>query len=435
MADKVITRIAPSPTGQMHIGTVRTALFNYLWAKKNGGAFLARIEDTDASRNRSEWTDLIWSDFAWCGLTPDKKYIQSEHAARHHELLNRLVGEGKAYVSKEPAKDDASREVEVVRLKNPGTVVAFADAVHGEIAIDTADLGDFVIARSLTEPLYHFAVVVDDADAGVTHVIRGEDIMSSTARQILIQEALGFARPAYVHLPLILSKDRKKLSKRKDVVSLDDYRKNGFIPEGIINYLALLGWNPGTEEELFTLEELCQRFSLEQIQKSGAIFDDVKLRWFNHEHLKRLSDEEYAARLREFAGADMDMRIVPLIKERAQTLKEAAEVLASEFEFLKGVSYEPELLLNNGKIAAADASKHLRAVSDMLGGIDDESFTAARVKDAVFPYADKEGRGAVLWPLRTALSGRDKSPDPFTIAGLIGKRDALERIARALKTL
>ena len=435
MADKVITRIAPSPTGQMHIGTVRTALFNYLWAKKNGGAFLARIEDTDASRNRSEWTDLIWSDFAWCGLTPDKKYIQSEHAARHHELLNRLVGEGKAYVSKEPAKDDASHEVEVVRLKNPGTVVAFADAVHGEIAIDTADLGDFVIARSLTEPLYHFAVVVDDADAGVTHVIRGEDIMSSTARQILIQEALGFARPAYVHLPLILSKDRKKLSKRKDVVSLDDYRKNGFIPEGIINYLALLGWNPGTEEELFTLEELCQRFSLEQIQKSGAIFDDVKLRWFNHEHLKRLSDEEYAARLREFAGADMDMRIVPLIKERAQTLKEAAEVLASEFEFLKGVSYEPELLLNNGKIAAADASKHLRAVSDMLGGIDDESFTAARVKDAVFPYADKEGRGAVLWPLRTALSGRDKSPDPFTIAGLIGKRDALERIARALKTL
>jgi glutamyl-tRNA synthetase len=434
--DKVITRIAPSPTGQMHIGTVRTALFNYLWAKKNGGVFLARIEDTDTSRNRSEWTDLIWSDFAWCGLNPDKKYIQSEHAARHNELLTRLVAEGKAYVSKEPAKDDASREVEVVRLKNPGTVVTFADAVHGEITIDTADLGDFVIARSLTEPLYHFAVVVDDADAGVTHVIRGEDIMSSTARQILIQEALGFARPAYVHLPLILSKDRKKLSKRKDVVSLDDYRKNGFIPEGLINYLALLGWNPGTEEELFTLEELCRRFSLEQIQKSGAIFDDVKLRWFNHEHLKRLSDEEYAARLREFSGADdMDMRIVPLIKERAQTLKEAAEVLASEFEFLKGVSYEPELLLNKGKISAADASKHLRAVSDALEGIEDESFTAARVKDAIFPYADKEGRGAVLWPLRTALSGRDKSPDPFTIAGLIGKRESLERIARALKTL
>lgn len=432
---QIITRIAPSPTGQMHIGTVRTALFNYLWAKKNGGEFLARIEDTDTSRNRSEWTDLIWSDFAWCGLDPDRKYIQSEHAARHNELLNRLVGEGKAYVSKEPAKDDASREVEVVRLKNPGTVVTFADAVHGEIAIDTADLGDFVIARSLTEPLYHFAVVVDDADAGVTHVIRGEDIMSSTARQILIQEALGFARPAYVHLPLILSKDRKKLSKRKDVVSLDDYRKSGFIPEGIINYLALLGWNPGTEEEIFTLGELCRRFSLEQIQKSGAIFDDVKLRWFNHEHLKRLSDEEYAARLREFAGADTDMRIVPLIKERAQTLKEAAEVLASEFEFLRGVSYEPELLLNKGKIASADASKHLRAVSDTLEGIEDESFTAARVKDAIFPYADKEGRGAVLWPLRTALSGRDKSPDPFTIAGLIGKREALERIAYALKTL
>lgn len=433
--DKVVTRIAPSPTGQMHIGTVRTALFNYLWARKNGGQFLVRIEDTDTSRNRAEWTELIWSDFAWCGLVPDKKYIQSEHAARHNELLNKLVEEGKAYVSKEQAKDDSGREVEVVRLKNPGSRVTFADAVHGEISIDTADLGDFVIARSLTEPLYHFAVVVDDADAGVTHVIRGEDIMSSTARQILIQEALGFARPTYVHLPLILSKDRKKLSKRKDVVSLEDYRQNGFIPEGIVNYLALLGWNPGTEEEIFTLDELTQRFSLEQIQKSGAIFDDVKLRWFNHEHLKRLSDEEYAKRLFDLTGQTVDMRLVPLIKERAQTLKEAADMLASEFGFLAGVSYAPELLLNKGKIAASDASKHLQAVSALIEGASDERFTAADVKDIVWPYADQEGRGAVLWPLRVALSGQDKSPDPFTIAGLIGRQETLARIAQALKNL
>jgi len=435
MSQKVITRIAPSPTGQMHIGTVRTALFNYLWARKNGGQFLVRIEDTDTSRNKAEWTELIWSDFAWCGLVPDKKYIQSEHAARHNELLEKLVAEGKAYVSRELAKDDSGREVEVVRLKNPGSRVTFADAVHGEISIDTADLGDFVIARSLTEPLYHFAVVVDDADAGVTHVIRGEDIMSSTARQILIQEALGFARPAYVHLPLILSKDRKKLSKRKDVVSLDDYRQNGFIPEGIVNYLALLGWNPGTEEEIFTLEELSQRFALEQIQKSGAIFDDVKLRWFNHEHLKRLSDDKYAARLNDFANTAVDMRLVPLIKERAQTLKEAAEMLASEFGFLQGVTYEPELLLNKGKIAKEDASKHLRALTSLLENMGDESFTPATIKDAVFPYADKEGRGSVLWPLRTALSGMDKSPDPFTIAALIGRTETLARIAQALKNL
>ena len=435
MSDKVITRIAPSPTGEMHIGTVRTALFNYLWAKKNGGAFLVRIEDTDTSRNRAEWTELIWSDFAWCGLVPDKKYIQSEHAARHNELLNKLVEEGKAYVSKEQAKDDSGREVEVVRLKNPGSRVVFADAVHGEISIDTADLGDFVIARSLTEPLYHFAVVVDDADAGVTHVIRGEDIMSSTARQILIQEALGFARPAYVHLPLILSKDRKKLSKRKDVVSLDDYRQSGFIPEGIVNYLALLGWNPGTEEEIFTLEELTQRFGLEQIQKSGAIFDDVKLRWFNHEHLKRLSDEEYAKRLFDLVGQTVDMRLVPLIKERAQTLKEAQDMLLSEFEFLQGASYEPELLLNKGKIAKEDASKHLQAVSDILERVADEDFTALHIKEAVWPYADHEGRGNVLWPLRVALSGREKSPDPFTIAALIGRTESLARIAQALKNL
>lgn len=435
MSQKVITRIAPSPTGQMHIGTVRTALFNYLWARKNGGQFLVRIEDTDTSRNKAEWTELIWSDFAWCGLIPDKKYIQSEHAARHNELLNKLVAEGKAYVSKEPSKDDPAKEVEVVRLKNPGSTVTFADAVHGEIRIDTADLGDFVIARSLTEPLYHFAVVVDDADAGVTHVIRGEDIMSSTARQILIQEALGVARPAYVHLPLILSKDRKKLSKRKDVVSLDDYRTSGFIPEGIVNYLALLGWNPGTEEEIFTLEELTQRFTLEQIQKSGAVFDDVKLRWFNHEHLKRLSDEEYAARLNAFANISVDMRLVPLIKERAQTLKEAQDMLASEFGFLQGVSYEPALLLNKGKIAATEASKHLQAVEGLLTQVADEDFTALHTKEVLMPYADKEGRGVVLWPLRVALSGREKSPDPFTIAGLIGKAETLARIAQALKNL
>ncbi len=431
---KVVTRIAPSPTGQMHIGTVRTALFNYLWARKNNGQFLVRIEDTDTSRNRAEWTQMIWDDFAWCGLNPDKKFIQSDHAARHNELLNKLVEEGKAYVSKEAAKDDATREVEVVRLKNPGSRVTFSDAVHGEISIDTTDLGDFVIARSLTEPLYHFAVVVDDADAGVTHVIRGEDIMSSTARQILILEALGFARPMYVHLPLILSKDRKKLSKRKDVVSLDDYRKNGFIPEGIINYLALLGWNPGTEEEIFTLEELGQRFALEQIQKSGAIFDDIKLRWFNFEHLKRLSNEEFETRLREFSQKEFDTRLIPLIKERAQTLKEASELI-DEYDFLSGVSYEPELLLNKGKIVKEDASKHLQAVRELLAGLNDEQLTPEGVKETLMPYADEQGRGNVLWPLRTALSGKEKSPDPFTLVALIGRDEAITRIAKATDSL
>jgi len=419
----------------MHIGTVRTALFNFLWAKRNGGTFFVRIEDTDTSRNRAEWTQMIWDDFAWCGLEPDKKYIQSEHLPRHQELLQKLVAEGKAYSSIEPSKDDPAKEVEVIRFKNPGSQVTFADVIHGDITIDTTDLGDFVIARSVGQPLYHFAVVVDDADAGVTHIIRGEDILSSTARQILIQEALGFARPIYVHLPLILGDDRKKLSKRRQVVSLEDYKKAGYIPEGIINYLALLGWNPGTPQEIFTIDELIEEFSLERINHSGAVFDTHKLLWVNHQHLKRLSDVEYAERLREFSGKEVELILVPLLKERAQTLGEAATVLTEEFGFLSDITYDASLLLNRGKISAEVASNHLNQISSMTEHIPNEGFSASQLKDILMPYADSQGRGDVLWPLRTALSGREKSPDPFTLMALLGKDKSRERIAQALQKL
>ena len=420
----------------MHIGTVRTALFNYLYAKQHDGTYFVRVEDTDRGEGRykPEWVDAIWRDFEWTGIIPDKRYVQSQHAARHKELLKKLVTEGKAYVSKEPKKDDPSQTVEVVRLRNPGTTITFADLIRGEVTFDTKELGDFVIARSIDDPLYHFAVVVDDGDAGVTHVIRGEDHISNTPRQILILEALGYARPAYGHLPLILAPDRAKLSKRKHGASVDTYRKQGFIPEGLINYLALLGWNPGGEQELFGMDELIKLFSLERVHKAGAVFDIEKLKWFNFEHLKRLTDEEYAKRLKEFAGAEFDVRLVPLIKERAQTLAEAASLLA-EYNFISKVSYSPDLFLNKGKIPKEDASKHLQAVKGILDRLPDENFTAETIKEAVMPYADQEGRGAVLWPLRTALSGLEKSPDPFTISALLGKEVALSRIAQALKNL
>jgi glutamyl-tRNA synthetase len=437
MSEKVITRIAPSPTGEMHIGTVRTALFNYIFAKQNSGTYFVRVEDTDRGEGRykPEWVDAIWRDFEWCGLEPDARYVQSDNLERHKQLLKKLVDEGKAYVSREPKKDDPAQEVEVVRLKNPGGALTFVDLIRGEVTFDTTEHGDFVIARSLEDPLYHFAVVADDGDAGVTHVLRGDDHISNTPRQILILEALGFARPVYAHFPMILAPDRSKLSKRKHGASLDKYRAQGFLPEAIINYLALLGWNPGTPQEIFSVDELIQAFSIERMQKSGAIFDMQKMLWFNHEYLKRLSDGEYASRLNAFADTSVDMRLVPLIKERAQTLKEATDMLSEEFGFLQGASYEPELLLNKGKIAKEDASKHLQTVSEILGGVADEDFTALNTKDAVWPYADQEGRGAVLWPLRVALSGKEKSPDPFTILGLIGKQEALVRIAQALKTL
>ena len=262
---KVITRIAPSPTGKMHIGTVRTALFNYAFAKHHGGTFYIRIEDTDKERNKEEWVDAIWNDFEWCGLTPDTKYVQSQHLARHRELLHGLVESGKAYESEEPAKDDPSRTVRVIRLRNPGTSVSFDDLIRGTVTFDTTELGDFVIARSIDDPLYHFAVVVDDGDTDVTHVIRAEEHISNTPRQILIQEALGFPRPNYAHIPLILAPDRSKLSKRKHSASIDNYRELGYEADAIINYLALLGWTPPSGKEILSLEEIVESFELSDV--------------------------------------------------------------------------------------------------------------------------------------------------------------------------
>ncbi|MEI7719938.1 MAG: glutamate--tRNA ligase family protein [bacterium] len=447
--EKIITRIAPSPTGQMHIGTVRTALFNYLFAKQNDGSYFVRIEDTDKERNKEEWVDAIWEDFAWCGLPPDAKYRTSEHLERHIELLHSLVESGKAYVSKEPKKDDPSQTVEVVRLKNPNSAVAFTDLIRGEIVFDTTELGDFVIARSLNDPLYHFAVVADDGDAGVTHVLRAEEHISNTPRQILILEALGFARPTYAHLPLILAPDRAKLSKRKHGASIENYRAQGFLPEAIINYLALLGWNPGTEQELFTLEELVSTFSLERVHKAGAIFDIEKLKWFNHEHIKRLTDDEFIARVHEFASKSGGSgagevalpayfpQVAGLLRERVETLLEAQNaLLEGEFGFMEPyVTYAPELLLKGAKADADTVKRHLAMVQDLLDNIFSQDFTIDTVRLALFPYATEEGRASVLWPLRVALSGKEKSPDPFTLCGLLGREKVRERVERALQLL
>lgn len=432
----------------MHIGTVRTALFNYLWAKKNGGEFIVRIEDTDVSRNRSEWTRMIFEDFGWCGLAPDKKFIQSEHTSRHRELLEQLVGEGKAYVSKEPAKEDVSREVEVVRLKNPGRSVTFHDEIHGDITFDTTELGDFVIARSLNAPLYHFAVVADDADEEVTHVIRGEDILSSTPRQILIQEALGFNRPVYVHLPLILGTDGKKLSKRRHVVALEEYRRAGFIPGGIINYLALLGWNPGTNEEYFSLDDLVGRFSLDGLQKSGAIFDDIKLLSVNQYWMRKLTDDAYLAHVWDIGCPTSDVgrptshmlaKIVPLLKERAMTFGEAREMLGGElgFFFAAPAPGRAGLLTKAQEGRKDQAQNGLKAAQEAL----EHALTLdspEQVKDLLMPIAEdagaggKGGRGAVLWALRYALTGLDRSPDPFTVIAILGREESAARIGRAL---
>lgn len=434
MTEKVITRYPPSPTGFVHIGSVRTALFNYLFAAHQGGNMVLRFEDTDRERSKKEFEADILAGLVWLNIpyTTPTVARQSERTAVYQKYIPTLIAAGKAYEA-EASKENPDKKV--VRFKNPNTKITFTDQVRGEVTFDTTELGDFVIARTIDEPLYHLAVVIDDHEMEVTHVIRGEDHISNTPRQILILEALGFRRPYYAHIPLILAPDKTKLSKRHGAVSINEYRAQGFIPEAILNYLALLGWNPGGEQELFSLVELVEKFSLERVHKAGAIFGIEKLKWFNHEHLKKLSDTEYAARVSAFTGHTLDARLIPLLKERAQTLQEASTMLETELSFLGAISYEPALLLNRGKISAEVASSHLTEVARLIQGVTDDAYTSAQLKETLWPYATEKGRGEVLWPLRVALSGKERSPDPFTLAGILGKQETLNRIAQALRAL
>ncbi|MEK7530653.1 MAG: glutamate--tRNA ligase family protein [Patescibacteria group bacterium] len=441
MPDKIVTRIAPSPTGRMHIGTARTALFNYLWARHVGGKFLIRIEDTDPARDKPEYEKDILDNLAWLGIHGDEFHRQSENKALHAEMIAKLIDVDKAYVSKEPAKDDATRTVEVVRFRNPNVLVTFRDELRGEVSVHTADLGDFVIARSLTEPVHHLAVVVDDATAGVTLAMRGEDLLSNTPRQILIQDALGLPRPQYLHLPLILAPDRTKLSKRRHATSLGDFRERGFLASGLANFLAFLGWNPGTEQDIFTMDELIAAFDLKQIQKSPAIFDEVKLKWVNREHILHMPESDFATMVTSFispesaASVKKTPALASVMRERASTFGEIREAdLAGEYAyFYKTPTVQADALIykTESKEATVARLSHVLKLLESTRGV----WTKEAIKEALWPYAEAEGRGQVLWPLRMALSGREKSPDPFTISGIIGYDETKYRIDGAVIVL
>ena len=446
----IITRFPPSPTGLLQAGNVRTAIFNYLFAKKHGGKFILRIEDTDKERSKPEFEQKIIETVEWLGFPYDAFYRQSEHAPRHTEVLQNLITTGHAYVSKETPIEEGQRS-QVIRFKNPNTVITFIDIIRGPITIDTTDLGDFIIGRSMTEPLYHLSVVVDDSDEGVTHVVRGEDHISNTPRQILILEAMGASIPLYAHLPLVFGPDKQKLSKRRGAKAVLEYRDEGYLPEALINYLTLLGWHPEDNEEIFTINELAERFTLERIQKASGVFDETKLRWFNHEHMKALSDDVYLSKFTNFLQSkNLDVpsylsQILTELRNRAQTFDQARELLTIEFSFLDDGMYSfahqdvqlldaaKNLLLQNAKADINTIQMHLKKITELLTNI--EHFTNETVKEIIFPYATEQGRASVLWPLRVALSGKEKSPDPFILAGMLGKEKTLARIAIALDVL
>src|SRR3989344_1416272 len=430
----VVTRFPPSPTGYFHIGSARTALFNYLFTAHHGGVMYLRFEDTDKMRSKKEYEDDIISGLEWLGIpyTKAEPLRQTERLDAYRASPHALSEKGAAY----EAEEAENGKGKVVRFKNPNTRVAFSDLIRGDVVFDTTELKDFIIARNLDDPLYHMAVVADDHDTGVTHIIRGEDHISNTQRQILILEALGFERPIYAHIPLILAPDRSKLSKRHGAVSVNEYRTEGYLPEALVNYLALLGWNPGGEKEIYTLEELVRIFSFSHVQKGAAIFSIEKLRWFNHEHIRRLSDAEFRRQLTQWVKNDIDPRLVPLLKERSRTVKEAAdEMQTGEFAFIDTVAYDANLLLNNNRLDLQTTKKHLEKIKELMTNMSTDRSDPESIRSWFMPYADAEGRGNVLWPIRVELSGKEKSPDPFTIIWLLGNEKALQRIDIALRKL
>ncbi|MEI6494536.1 MAG: glutamate--tRNA ligase family protein [bacterium] len=439
MTDQIIARLPPSPTGWFHIGNARTALFNYFFVKKSGGKLLFRLEDTDRERSRDDYSQDIIDGLKWLGLDIDfnSVYKQSEHSETYKKYLSRLIEEGRAYISKEEPKEEGQR-AEVIRLKNPGKVVTFQDMIRGDVTVDTTELGDFVIAKSIDEPIYHLAVVVDDYEMGVTHVLRGEDGIYNTPRQILIQEAIGAPRPIYAHLPFILNEDRSKLSKRKqgELVSLKYYRENGYLPEALVNFLALTGWNPGgNDEELLTIEQIIEKFDIHKVQKGGAVFNKQKLLWTNKEYIKKLPRkslfEKVKQRLPEeitnshhYSDARLD-KILEIITERIHTFGEITQMAeAGEIGyFFDAPEYDKTLL---------KSTEFLPETIKLVETLHEDNFTLETVKAAVWDYATEKGRGQVLWPMRVALTGKEKSPDPFTVASILGKEETLLRLNNAL---
>lgn len=437
---QIITRFPPSPTGPLHMGNVRSALFNYFFARQNDGKFIVRVEDTDKARSKKEYEEDMLDSLTWLGVSRDGElWRQSERTDVYKGYLDKLIAEDKAYISIETEGENK----EVVRFRNPNKTLTFTDIIRGDVTFDTTELGDFIVARNINEPIYHLTVVVDDFETGVTHVIRGEDHISNTPRQILIQEAIGAPRPLYAHLPLMLAEDKSKLSKRKhgEAVSLRYYRERGYLPEAIVNLLALTGWNPGTDQEILSMDELIAQFKLENVQKGGAVFNVEKLNWMNREYIKRLPDEVRRQHVREFTPSnipnDILWKLEPIIIDRINAFGEIAGLFTSgEFDYVIGEpSYEGKKLIWKTS-TREDALEHLKHVLELIRGLSDDDFDSSEgVKAAIWPYAEERGKGDVLWPMRYALTGKDKSPDPFTCAALVGKEITVERLTKAIELL
>ena len=477
MSKKIRVRIAPSPTGFLHIGLARTALFNYLFAKKHQGTFILRIEDTDKERSCPEFEKDILKNLKWLGIEWDEEiYRQSERNVIYAKYLKKLLKEKKAYYcfcSKEELdeirQDQISRglapnytgkcsnisnqEIKknidekkpfVIRFKVLSKKIVFKDLIRGNVEFDTSLVGDFVIAKDLTNPLYNFVVVVDDFEMQITHIIRGEDHISNTPKQILIQQALGFYQPEYAHLSLILNPDKSKLSKRQNATSITEYRKIGYLPETLINFMVLLGWNPGNDEEFHSLSSLIKTFSLEKVQKAGAIFNTKKLDHLNAFYIRQKSIKELTKLClpylveaglitkKEVTIKDLE-KIVAIYQERLKKLSEIPEL--TDFFFKDVLEYNKELLRWK-EMTDKEVEESLDKSEKILSKIEEKDFNKENLERILIIEAEKEkNRGILLWPLRVALTNKKASASPFEIIEILGKEKTIKRIKQAIKCL
>ncbi len=473
---EVRVRLAPSPTGPFHIGTARTALFNWLFAKKHKGSFILRIEDTDLERSEAKYEKDIIESLKWLGLNWDEgvdvggdfaPYRQSKRTHTYSKYIKQLLDSGQAYYCfctkeelEEMRQEQMSRgesprytgrcrnltgeqikkfksegRVPIIRFKVPAKKLKFKDLVRGELEFDTSLIGDISIAKDLGVPLYNFAVVIDDYLMKISHVIRGEDHISNTPKQVLIQEALGFPQPQYAHLPLILGSDKSKLSKRHGATAVSWYKKEGYLPEALVNFMSLLGWNPKKELEIFSLDELVEQFSLENVQKSGAVFNVEKLNWINGLYIRKMNIEELTKKCisylpKEVKSLDFSWlkKIVALEQERMKKLSETGE--KTEYFFKDKLDYKPELLAWK-KMTPKAVKDTLDKIEKALSDIDEKNFNIENLKGVLEKISPKD-RGEVYWPLRVALTGCKASPGPLEIMEVLGKEKVLKRIREAI---
>lgn len=483
----VRTRFAPSPTGYLHIGGLRTALYSYLFAKKNGGQFLLRIEDTDRERFVADGTKNILDSLYWAGIVPDEgvllkgsrvvqngdcgPYVQSERLSIYQKYAQQLIDAGQAYycfctserleevrkvqqLNKQPtgydghcreldknesAKRVAAGEKYVVRMKMPkiGETV-FTDLIKGEVKFKNELVDDQVLLKSDGFPTYHLAVVVDDHEMKISHVIRGDEWVSSTPKHLQLYQYFGWTPPQFAHLPLLLNSDKSKLSKRQGDVAVSDYQNKGYLPEAVINFVAFLGWNPGDNREIFSLKELISEFDLVKVNKSGAVFNLEKLDWMNREYIKSLTSGELLSRSVPFLEAKgikskdkgVIEKAIMLERERVSTLAELPDVVKFVFK-LPG--YSPELLIWK-KSSADEVKEILPKLKDYLDTFDIQKWNKTDLEIKVGEWIKTNGynNGQVLWPLRVALSGQEKSPGPFEIAEVLGKDETLVRLNVAI---